>query len=181
MERNKEPQRLAALPAHPLEPAVGDGQAKLRIDGLVERVLELGAEELVALLASPRVTWQAPFSCQEGWVVPSLTWEGWPLRALLDLAQPLPTARAVAVSAGSYSLWLTLEEAGQALLCDRLNGAPLTREHGAPWRLLLPGGQCYTSVKWVDTLLVSETLGLSTAGQLARQRLQARHQSGARS
>ncbi|MBX5458650.1 MAG: molybdopterin-dependent oxidoreductase [Thermogemmatispora sp.] len=72
------------------------------------------------------------------------------------------------------AVWLTLEEAGQALLCDRLNGALLTREHGAPWRLLVPGGKCYTSVKWVDTLLVSETVGVSTAEEIARQRLEAR-------
>ncbi|WP_322480961.1 molybdopterin-dependent oxidoreductase [Thermogemmatispora sp.] len=171
MEQSKEPQWLSALPAHPQEPAAREVKERLRISGCVAQALELEAADLAHL---PRRSWQAPFSCEEGWTVAALTWEGWPLPALLALAQPLPAARAVAVCSGDYMVWLTLGESAQALLCDRLNGAPLTREHGAPWRLLIPGGACYTSVKWVDTLLVSETAGVSTAEVIARQRLRTR-------
>nr|BBH92404.1 hypothetical protein KTA_06030 [Thermogemmatispora argillosa] len=171
MEQSKEPQRLSALPTYPQESAAPGVGGHLRIYGCVAQALELEAADLAHL---PRRSWQAPFSCEEGWTVPALDWEGWPLSALLALAQPLPEARAVAVCSGSYTVWLTLEESTQALLCDRLNGAPLTREHGAPWRLLVPGGKCYTSVKWVDTLLVAEAPGLSTAEEIARQRLRDR-------
>ncbi|RAQ98387.1 molybdopterin-dependent oxidoreductase [Thermogemmatispora tikiterensis] len=172
MQQKKEaPQQLSTLPSHPLGDAAEEIKRKLRICGCVAHTLELEVADLAHL---PRQTWQAPFSCEEGWTVPALTWEGWRLCSLLDLARPLPTARAVAVCSGGYTVWLTLEEAGQALLCDRLNSAPLSREHGAPWRLLVPGGKCYTSVKWVDTLLISETVGVSTAEEIARQRLEAR-------
>ncbi|WP_052889623.1 molybdopterin-dependent oxidoreductase [Thermogemmatispora carboxidivorans] len=170
-QKKEEPWQLPVLPSYPLGDVAEGIKRRLRICGCVAHTLELEAADLAHL---PRQTWQAPFSCEEGWTVPALTWEGWHLRSLLDLAQPLPAARAVAVCAGSYSVWLTLEEAGQALLCDRLNGAPLAREHGAPWRLLVPGGKCYTSVKWVDTLLVGETAGISSGEEIARQRLETR-------
>jgi DMSO/TMAO reductase YedYZ molybdopterin-dependent catalytic subunit len=173
-QKKEEPRQLSALPSHPLDGAAKEIKRRLRICGCVAYTLELEAADLAHL---PRQTWQAPFSCEEGWTVPALTWEGWRLYSLLDLARPLPTARAVAVCAGSYAVWLTLEEAGRALLCDHLNGVPLSREHGAPWRLLVPGGKCYTSVKWVDTLLVSEAMGVSTAEEIARQRLEARRAS----
>jgi DMSO/TMAO reductase YedYZ molybdopterin-dependent catalytic subunit len=58
----------------------------------------------------------------------------------------------VRVGAGSYRMPLSMDEVREALLADELDGAPLTLEHGAPWRLIVPGAACYTSVKWVDRL-----------------------------
>jgi len=56
------------------------------------------------------------------------------------------------VGAGSYVMPLALADARAAVLANELDDKPLSLEHGAPWRLVVPGGACYTSVKWVDRL-----------------------------
>lgn len=38
------------------------------------------------------------------------------------------------------------------LLCDEMDGAPLTRDHGAPVRLLVPSYYGMASVKWLDSI-----------------------------
>jgi len=119
------------------------------IGGLVRHGAALDQADLVRL---PRVTLEQPFESEEGWVVPSLRWRGVALRDVLNLADPLPDARVVRVGAGSYVMPLAMADAHSAVLADELDGAALTLEHGAPWRLVVPGGSCYTSVKWVDRL-----------------------------
>ncbi len=140
----------------------------LRITGLVVRPLILSKKDLAHL---PHASYEAAFYCEEGWSVPDVRWGGVRLADVIALAQPTPEAQVIRVCAGAYSIPLTLDEASRALLCDELDGRPLTREHGAPWRLVLPGGQCFTSVKWVTDVIVSDVPGDTTGEQIARQRL----------
>lgn len=169
--------RRKTLPIHPpanldaWPGAAGDGPGGLDVSGLVERPRALSAAELGAL---PRERLTEPFVCEEGWSVERVQWEGISLRAALALCAPLPEARFVRVSAGDYQLALSLDELDRALLCDRLDDAPLTREHGAPWRLVLSGGACFTSVKWVDRLELAADAGVETAERIARGRIAAR-------
>lgn len=85
-------------------------------------------------------------------------------------ARPLPEARYVRVGAGDYVVPVALEDAGRALLCTHLNGRPLAVEHGGPWRLLVPGGRCYTSVKWVDCLELTAQAGPDSGRRIALSR-----------
>jgi DMSO/TMAO reductase YedYZ molybdopterin-dependent catalytic subunit len=78
------------------------------------------------------------------------------------------------VRAGNYWTALPLDQIDDALLCDRLNGEPLSRAHGAPWRLVVSGGACFTSVKWVSALELVAEPGEATAEAIARGRLTAR-------
>jgi DMSO/TMAO reductase YedYZ molybdopterin-dependent catalytic subunit len=147
----------------------------LEICGLVARPRVLSAADLAAL---PRERLAQRFVCEEGWAVERLMWEGIPLHEVLALCAPLPEARYVRVCAGTYWLALPLDELDRALLCDRLNDAPLAREHGAPWRLVLSGGACFTSVKWVSQLELAAVAGAETAERIARDRLAAGKASG---
>ncbi len=156
------------LPIHAVPDAV---PGALRVDGLVEQPAELSLETLAVL---PHMSLEEPFTCEEGWSVPGLRWGGVRLVDVLALARPLPAARFVRVCAGSYNLPLALTEAESALLCDELNGEPLSVEHGAPWRLVVPGGKCYSSVKCVDRLELVADPGDNTAESIARGRLPAR-------
>lgn len=158
----------AALPTHPVPHAVADSAGTLRVDGLAARPLLLDKDSLAQL---PRTTLHEPFTCEEGWTVPGLRWTGTRLVDVLALAQPLPEARFVRVSQGSFVLPLPLADAETAILCDELNGAPLTVEHGAPWRLVVPGAACYSSVKWVERLELASDAGNNTAQEIARARL----------
>ncbi|HLH26077.1 MAG TPA: molybdopterin-dependent oxidoreductase [Chloroflexota bacterium] len=157
------------LPAHPVPPAIQARAAPaLQIDGLVATPRALAAADLVAL---PRVDLAEPFVCEEGWEVPGLRWRGVRLGDLLALAAPRTEARYVRAYAGEYAVPLALDVAGDALLAESLNGEPLTIEHGAPWRLVVPGGACFTSVKWVERLELTAEPGPDDGQRIARARL----------
>lgn len=157
------------LPLHPLAteqsgPATGD----IQIVGLAWRGEALTPADLAKL---PRDRFDGDFACEEGWRVEGMAWEGVALREVVALCVPLPDARYVQVSAGPYCYEVSLEHLDRALLCDTLNGAPLTPEHGAPWRLIVADGACFTSVKWVSALAFSAEPGDSTAERIARARI----------
>ena len=122
------------LPAHPVPDSsrASASDAVLRIEGLVERPVALSSADLADL---PRLPLTDDFRCTEGWSVPNLRWEGVRLSDVLALARPRPEARYVRVGADEYVVPLALDQAGLALLCDRLDGQPLSLAHGAPWRL----------------------------------------------
>jgi DMSO/TMAO reductase YedYZ molybdopterin-dependent catalytic subunit len=160
-----------ALPVHPRpddQQQPGDDSGALRLSGLIAQPGTLSAADLCAL---PRVRLAEPFVCEEGWSMDGLVWEGIPLREIIARHDPLPEARYLRVYAGNYWLALPLTDLEGALLCDRLNDAPLTAEHGAPWRLVLSGGACFASVKWVDHLELAAEPGDATAERIARRRI----------
>lgn len=145
---------------------VGSGSLDIR-----GGVMRPGPLSMAGLSALPRERLTERFACEEGWAVEGLTWQGIPLRAIVALCEPLPEVRYVRVCAGHYWLALPLADLDRALLCDTLNEEPLSREHGAPWRLVVSGGACFTSVKWVDRLELTAEAGAQTAERIARDRL----------
>jgi DMSO/TMAO reductase YedYZ molybdopterin-dependent catalytic subunit len=165
-------ERREALPVHPVPAGVAAPDTwQLRVDGLVEQSLVLSIGDVEALGAQ---AYSADFVCEEGWRVPEQQWEGVAVAAILACAGVAPTARFLKVYAGNFSVLLPLEEALQdgALLARRLNGQPLTWEHGAPLRLVAPGRACFYSVKWVDRLEVLAEEVATTGATIARNRLQ---------
>jgi DMSO/TMAO reductase YedYZ molybdopterin-dependent catalytic subunit len=138
------------------------------VSGLVAHPRALTPDDLAAF---PRVDLAEAFTCEEGWSVPGLEWRGLRLATVLALAAPLAGARYVRVRSGEYAVPLPLAEADNALLCDTLNGEPLPLEHGAPWRLIVAGGSCFTSVKWVTHLELTAEPGEASGEQIAKARL----------
>jgi DMSO/TMAO reductase YedYZ molybdopterin-dependent catalytic subunit len=126
---------------------------KLTIDGLVEQPVELGYADLQSL---PRVEQVSDFHCVTGWSVSNVRWTGVRFRDLLATARPLPSAQAVGFFSadGAYSDSLTMQQAtlGDALLAYEMDGAPLTRPHGAPARVVIPEMYGYKGVKWLDKI-----------------------------
>ncbi|MCC7369260.1 MAG: molybdopterin-dependent oxidoreductase [Chloroflexi bacterium] len=158
------------LPVFPVPPAAAEqvAQPTLQIDGLVAQPRTLTPADLAALA---RADLAEPFACEEGWSVPGLRWQGVRLSAVLALAAPLPNARYVRVRSGEYTVPVPLDQAAHGLLADWLNGEPLRLEHGAPWRLVLSGAQCFMGVKWVTHLELTAEPGSNTGEQIARARL----------
>jgi DMSO/TMAO reductase YedYZ molybdopterin-dependent catalytic subunit len=110
---------------------------------------------VAALRELPRRTLVADFHCVAGWSVRGLRWEGVPFRAIwedsiLPSARPRPGIRFVSF-AGLDGYWsvLTLEDAlaDDVLVADRLDGAPLDGDHGAPARLVSPRQYGYMNAK----------------------------------
>jgi DMSO/TMAO reductase YedYZ molybdopterin-dependent catalytic subunit len=143
-------------------------EPRLHVEGLVARPVDTGHAELAAL---PHSTHEVSFTCEEGWTVPRVRWRGVRLADVIALANPLPSARYVRVHAGHYTVPISLDDAALALVCDQMDGRALTPAHGAPWRLMVPGRECFTSVKWVDRLELTAQAGERTGELIARGRL----------
>ena len=158
------------LPVHDVPPDARRNATapKLRIDGLVTNPRWIDPADLASL---PRTSLNEEFSCEEGWTVPEQRWSGIALSEVLSLAGPLPEAKFVRVGAGAFVVPLAIEDIEAAVLCDTLNDSTIPLEHGAPWRLFVPGKSCYTSVKWVDRLEVTSQPGENAGERIARSRL----------
>jgi hypothetical protein len=121
-----------------------------------DRVRHLSLSDLRAM---PQTTASLPIACVEGWSA-GATWTGVPVRALLDL---------VGAPRGSEVLVQSLQEHGgervstlagnfsdhpHTLLALRLEGEPLSLDHGFPCRLIAPDRPGVLQTKWVGRLEV---------------------------
>ena len=133
---------------------------RLEIDGLVERPQRLTLEDLRALPAARQVS---DFHCVTGWSVNDVRWRGVRFDDLLASAGLLPNATALSFvsSEKPYVDTLTLEQiraAPDAMLALEMDDKPLTREHGAPARVVMPQMYGYKGVKWVQRITVTDTV-----------------------
>lgn len=99
-------------------------------------------------------------------------WTGTPLAAVLERSRPLSDALEVLCEGADsgtepdhpepmrFERGLPLAKAmhPDTLLAYRMNGEPLTRTHGAPLRLIVPGWYGVCSVKWLTRLEVLDRL-----------------------
>ena len=110
---------------------------------------------VAALEDMPRRTLVADFHCVAGWSVRDLRWEGVPFRTIWEdgivpNAEPEPDiTHLVFMGLDGYSSVLAIEDAlaDDVLIADRLDGAPLSAEHGAPARLVSPKQYGYMNTK----------------------------------
>ncbi len=139
-----------------VDPEVSAGAWVLRMDGLVDRPSLFTLEDLKAL---PGVEEYVTLTCISnpvgGQYISNALWKGVPLRDILERAGVKPGVRKVAFhAADGYSDSITLEQAKkpEVLIAYQMNGQPLTREHGFPARLLVPGLYGLKSVKWLTRI-----------------------------
>lgn len=143
-------------------PAVDPAAWRLRVHGLVDREVELGFDELLAL---PLVEHHATLSCVSnevgGDLIGTALWLGYPIRDLLARAGVRAGADMVlSTSVDGFTAGTPLDvlqdDATQALLAVGMNGQPLPVEHGFPVRMVVPGLFGYVSAtKWVVSLEVT--------------------------
>ena len=95
------------------------------------------------------------------------------LKTILSLTEPRLEVRYVQASAGDFSvsLPLPLGHVERALLAIRLYEGAVPSEHGGPVRLVVPGGQCFMNIKWLDHLELRTEPGANTAMTIALDRL----------
>jgi len=121
----------------------------LRIFGLVEQERTLTFNDFTAL---PHIKVFSDIHCVTTWSRLINLWEGVSTAALKDLMQISPQAKYVMVyGANDFTTNLSLEDFFQpdVLLARTFNGSPLTDEHGAPVRLVVPRLYFWKSAKWV--------------------------------
>jgi DMSO/TMAO reductase YedYZ molybdopterin-dependent catalytic subunit len=131
-------------------PVFDPGTWRLEIGGLVRRPASLTYDDLLAL---PRAEQVSTFHCVTGWTVHGAHWTGVRFRHLLDLVEPLPSAHAIRFVSleEPYDDSLTIAQTllPDAMLALELGGAPLSRPHGAPARVVIPEMYGYKGVKWL--------------------------------
>jgi methionine sulfoxide reductase catalytic subunit len=134
----------------------------IAIDGMVGKPLTLGIDDLLK-----RVTLEERLyrhRCVEAWSM-AVPWSGFPLKALVDMAEPLSSAKYLRmetfenpkVAPGQKQFWypwpyiegLTMAEATNelAFLVTGMYGKPVPRQDGAPLRLALPWKYGFKSIK----------------------------------
>lgn len=157
---------LNALPQHPVASHV-TAQAVLRaLGGAQPR--EFAPADLAQF---PHAAIQEDFVCEEGWEAPRQAWRGVLAGALLDAAGIPAETPWVEFASGDFCFSLPAAQARAALIATELNGEAIPREHGGPYRLLVSGAACFTSIKWLDRIEARESEGANTAETIARARI----------
>ena len=136
-------------------PAITDC-IKLQISGDVGTPIEVSHQ----LTQLPRIEQTSDFHCVTTWTRRGLTWSGYRFadfytQIAVPLVGALPDANFVVLrgqDGARTSLPLADLLAGDVLLADRLNGLPLSIEHGAPLRLIAPAHFGYKSVKYLSRI-----------------------------
>ncbi len=122
---------------------------KFEISGEVEKPAILDYAGFEAL---PRVKVFSDIHCVTTWSQLDNTWEGPSAATIAGVVKIKPGAKFVIVhGAGGFTTNLPLDDflAEDALFTFSHNGRPLTAEHGAPIRLVVPRLYFWKSAKWV--------------------------------
>jgi len=151
-------------PAYNALAAANFANWRLRIDGLVERPVDLGIADLRALPSRTQIT---RHDCVEGWSAIG-KWQGAQLGPLLQSVGLKPNARfAVMHCADNYgggadmyyeSIDLVDGFHPQTILAYDLNGQPLDIAHGAPLRLRVERQLGYKHAKYLMRIEMVERL-----------------------
>lgn len=148
-------QKAQALPIRPWT---------VSIAGMVEKPMEIGIDDLLAKMPLEERLYR--HRCVEAWAM-AVPWSGFPLKALVDLAKPLGSAKYVKmvtfmdpdVAGGQKASWypwpyvegLTIAEATNdlAFIATGLYGKPIPKQNGAPLRLAVPWKYGFKSIKGI--------------------------------
>jgi sulfoxide reductase catalytic subunit YedY len=134
----------------------------LTIDGMVEKPVELGIDDLIAKMPLEERLYR--HRCVEAWSM-TVPWSGFSLKSLVDFAKPLSGAKFVrfetfldkSMASGQGQTWypwpyvegVTLAEARNdlAFMVTGAYGKPLAKQFGSPLRLALPWKYGFKSIK----------------------------------
>lgn len=125
---------------------------QLSIQGLVEDELTFDADQFKALGYE---TFHADFHCVTRFSMMDNDWSGVPVKRLMEQVRVLPEARAVMLHCyGGYTTNLLLEDFDRSenIFALERNGEPITRDHGAPVRLIVPHLYAWKSAKWLAAI-----------------------------
>jgi len=120
-----------------------------RCFGLVEHEVSWTWEEFRAL---PRVTLTSDMHCVTRWSRLDNTWEGVPVRTIIEACQPKPEAKFVLQHADpDYTTNTAIEDLvdDDVILALKHDGRDLEPDHGGPMRLILPKLYLWKSSKWL--------------------------------
>jgi DMSO/TMAO reductase YedYZ molybdopterin-dependent catalytic subunit len=138
------------------EPAVDPEKWSLTIDGLVDQPLRLTYDEIRKLPPFETIlTLECISNPIGGGLIGNALWHGTLLAPLLERARIKPQAKYVALyAAEGYSSGHTVERIlhPENFLVWEMNGETLSRQHGFPLRILIPGKYGMKMPKWLTRI-----------------------------
>ena len=132
------------------------------IEGLVEQPFEIALDDLLTKMPLEERLYR--HRCVEAWAM-AVPWSGFPLRALVEMARPLGSAKYLKftsfqnpdIAEGQQADWypwpyiegLTIAEATNdlAFMVTGMYGKPVPKQNGAPLRIALPWKYGFKSAK----------------------------------
>jgi DMSO/TMAO reductase YedYZ molybdopterin-dependent catalytic subunit len=137
-------------------PTLRIGDWSLSIKGLVERPITLNYEQLLARpVISQIVTLECVGNTVAGEFMSTASWDGVPLRALLEEAGVKDEVYDIVFRAAdgySDSIRLDRAMAGDVIIAYKMNGVPLPQGHGFPARAIVPGHYGMKHVQWLTEI-----------------------------
>ena len=131
---------------------------RLDVGGEVERPTSFTLAELRAMEVRSQIT---EVSCEEGWSYIA-EWTGTPLSSVLNAIGVRPTARWMVYYSFEPDWWesIDIDEAmhPQTLVTWGMNGQDLPVPFGGPLRLRVPRQLGYKSVKFINRLVLTDSL-----------------------
>ncbi len=138
--------------------AAGFEDWRLTVDGMVAEPLSLSISTLRSMPQSSHIT---SLQCEEGWNYIA-EWTGVPLSQILQQAGALPQARYVVYRSFQSDWWdsLDIDEArhSQTLVALDMNGNDIPVPFGGPLRLRVPRQLGYKSLKFLNSLTLTDDL-----------------------
>ena len=128
----------------------------LSVRGMVENPIILGYEDLFLFKTVSQVS---RLKCVECWSA-TAQWQGFHFQELVERVKPDPKAKYVYFqSADSYYESYTLKELTRprVLMVLRMNGQPLSMDHGFHLRLIAPFKYGYKNVKYITSIEFSDS------------------------
>lgn len=132
-------------------PRIDMAQWRIELFGLVEREVSLTWDQFTSL---PKVKVFSDFHCVTRWSRLGNLWEGVATSEIVKLAGAIsPRAKYVLIHGYDHgwttNLPLEMFLSEDALIATHHDGEPLTLEHGAPARLIVPLLYAWKSAKWI--------------------------------
>lgn len=135
-----------------VQPHVPIESWRLEIGGLVERPLTLDWQAFMAL---PQTEDVSDIHCVTQWSRYDNRWQGVSTRSILERVQPRREAAHVLLHGyDGYATNVSLAHFSESdcLIAHSHDGLPLSREHGAPARLVIPRYYFWKSAKWIKRI-----------------------------
>lgn len=135
-----------------VKPDVPTEKWQLKIFGLVEKELNV---DWAAFHALNHITDVSDFHCVTRWSQLDMDWQGVRVRDVLEMAMPLDNAKYVTMHGyDGYTTNLPLDALldDDVLIAHSVLGAPLTREHGGPVRMVVPKRYAWKGAKWLKAI-----------------------------
>jgi len=135
-----------------IQPDVPKESWQLVVDGAVDNPIVWNWD---VFAAQPQTSYVSDIHCVTTWSRYDNRWEGVSSAHLLDVVKPKPEAKHLIFhSYDGYTTNVSLDvfRDEDVLLAHSWEGAPLSREHGAPVRVIIPKWYFWKSAKWIQRI-----------------------------